>query len=40
MIDAIKSRVDILSQSRNSQGMDAAKLAAAKEGLASATAVG
>ena len=39
MMDAIKSRVDILSQSKKlPAGMDAAKLAAAKDGLASATA--
>ena len=38
MVDAIKSRVDILSQSKKlPAGMDAAKLASAKDGLASAT---
>ena len=38
MVDAIKSRVDILSQSKKlPPGMDAAKLAAAKDGLAAAT---
>lgn len=38
MVDAIKSRVDILSQSKKlPAGIDAGKLAAAKEGLASAT---
>jgi hypothetical protein len=39
MVDAIKSRVDILSQSKKlPAGMDAAKLTAAKDGLAAATA--
>ncbi len=39
MIDAVKSRVDILSQSKKlPKGMDAAKLASAKDGLAAATA--
>jgi lipopolysaccharide biosynthesis regulator YciM len=39
MLDAIKSRVDILSQSKKlPKGMDAAKLASAKDGLAAATA--
>ena len=39
MVDAIKSRVDILSQSKKlPAGLDAAKLGAAKDGLASATA--
>ncbi len=39
MVDAIKSRVDILSQSKKlPAGLDATKLAAAKDGLASATA--
>src|SRR4029077_5802539 len=39
MVDAIKSRVDILSQSKKlPAGMDAAKLASAKDGLATATA--
>ena len=38
MVDAIKSRVDILSQSKKlPAGMDAAKLASAKDGLATAT---
>ena len=38
MVDAIKSRVDILSQSKKlPAGMDAAKLASAKDGLAAAT---
>ena len=38
MIEALKSRVDILSQSKKlPKGMDAAKLAAAKDGLAAAT---
>ncbi len=38
MVDAIKSRVDILSQSKKlPAGMDAAKLTAAKDGLAAAT---
>lgn len=38
MVDAIKSRVDILSQAKKlPAGMDAAKLTAAKDGLASAT---
>jgi hypothetical protein len=38
MIDAIKSRVDILSQSKKlPAGLDAAKLASAKDGLAAAT---
>jgi len=38
MVDAIKSRVDILSQSKKlPAGLDAAKLTAAKDGLASAT---
>jgi hypothetical protein len=38
MIDAIKSRVDILSQSKRlPKGMDAATLASAKDGLAAAT---
>jgi hypothetical protein len=37
MVDAIKSRVDILSQSKKlPAGMDAAKLASAKDGLAAA----
>jgi hypothetical protein len=39
MVEAIKSRVDILSQSKKlPAGLDAAKLTAAKDGLASATA--
>jgi hypothetical protein len=39
MVDAIKSRVDILSQAKKlPAGMDAAKLASAKDGLAAATA--
>jgi len=39
MIEAIKSRVDILSQSKKlPKGMDASKLTAAKDGLAAATA--
>jgi transposase len=38
MLDAIKSRVDILSKSKKlPAGLDAAKLAAAKDGLAAAT---
>ncbi len=38
MLDAIKSRVDILSQSKKlPAGLDAAKLTAAKDGLAAAT---
>jgi hypothetical protein len=38
MVDAIKSRVDILSQSKKlPAGMDATKLTAAKDGLATAT---
>ena len=38
MVEALKSRVDILSQSKKlPKGMDAAKLAAAKDGLAAAT---
>jgi hypothetical protein len=38
MVDAIKSRVDILSQAKKlPAGMDAAKLASAKDGLAAAT---
>ena len=38
MIDAVKSRVDILSQSRKlPKGMDAAQLASAKDGLTTAT---
>ena len=38
MVEAIKSRVDILSQSKKlPKGMDAATLASAKDGLASAT---
>lgn len=38
MMDAIKSRVDILSQAKKlPAGMDAAKLASAKDGLAAAT---
>ncbi len=38
MLDAIKSRVDILSQSKKlPAGLDAAKLASAKDGLAAAT---
>lgn len=39
MVDAVKSRVDILSQSKKlPAGMDAAKLQSAKDGLAAATA--
>jgi hypothetical protein len=38
MMDAVKSRVDILSQAKKlPAGMDASKLAAAKDGLAAAT---
>jgi hypothetical protein len=38
MVDAIKSRVDILSQAKKlPAGMDATKLASAKDGLAAAT---
>jgi hypothetical protein len=38
MVEALKSRVDILSQSKKlPKGMDAAKLTAAKDGLAAAT---
>jgi hypothetical protein len=38
MVDAIKSRVDILSQSKKlPKGLDAATLSAAKDGLAAAT---
>jgi hypothetical protein len=38
MVDAIKGRVDVLSQAKKlPAGMDAAKLAAAKDGLAAAT---
>ena len=38
MVDAIKSRVDILSQAKKlPAGMDAAKLTSAKDGLAAAT---
>lgn len=39
MVEALKSRVDILSQSKKlPKGLDAAKLTAAKDGLAAATA--
>ncbi len=38
MVEAVKSRVDILSQSKRlPKGLDAAKLTAAKDGLAAAT---